>query len=258
MKTQNLQPLFLALSLALTLVARAQEPANPPTTGPASAGILEWEKLPVLPFTANSVNVEIDVSFVTFDQKEIQEMARKSPNAAPTQDQILKAWAEGRGRLLATSKAVTIANQQTKNEGIMERIYPTEFEPPRVWDKQVPTTKDDWASLPTPGGFQTRNVGLTVNATPVISDDGKTVQVTMIPDFSEFLRWTNIDTGEDEGKRTSKMWVQQPDFYVRRTTTSLLVPVDGTVVSGGMPDSTGKLVTYVFVTAHVAQSARKK
>ena len=111
---------------------------------------------------------------------------------------------------------------------------------------------------PTPGGFQTRNIGFTVNATPQISDDRKTISITMIPEFAELTQWSNIEAGQDEGKKTSKVWMAQPDFYVRRATTSIIVPMNGTVVSGGMPDSTGKLVTYVFVTAHVAQSARKK
>ena len=71
-------------------------------------------------------------------------------------------------------------------------------------------------------------------------------------------RWSYIEAGEDESKKTSKMWVTQPDFYVRRATTSIIIPMDGTVVSGGMPDSTGKLVTYVFVTVHSVHPARTK
>jgi hypothetical protein len=248
MKTYRIQFLLFALSLALAFVARAQESAKKAA-----------EAKPDPAASAPSGNVEIDVSFVTFDLKEIEEIARKSPTAAPTQDQILKAWAAGKGRLLGTSKVITISGQQTKNEGIVEKIYPTEYEPPRMpGDKHVPTNKDDWVSQPTPGGFQTRNIGLTVNLTPQVSDDGKTIQLTMIPEFTELPRWSNIEAGEDEGKKTSKMWVAQPDFYVRRVTTSIDIPMDGTVVSGGMPDSTGKLITYVFVTAHAIQPAHKK
>ena len=78
----------------------------------------------------------------------------------------------------------------------------------------------------------------------------------MIPEFTELTRWSSIEAGEDEGRKTSKMWVLQPDFYVRRATTSITVPVNSTVITGGMPDSTGKLVTYIFVTAHKAPVVR--
>ena len=250
MKTHSIRLLLFAASVAFALVARAQAPGN--KAGDAIPGKND-------PAASDPIcNVEIDVSFVTFDLKEIEEIARKSPTAAPTQEQILKAWAAGKGRLLGTSKVITIPGQQTKNEGMVEKIYPTEYEPPRVSDKHVPTTKEDWVSQPTPGGFQTRNIGFTVNATPQINDDRKTISITMIPEFAELTRWSNIEAGEDEGKKTSKVWFAQPDFYVRRATTSIIVPVDGTVVSGGMPDSTGKLVTYIFVTAHAVQPAHKK
>ncbi|MFA5190073.1 MAG: hypothetical protein WC740_05060 [Verrucomicrobiia bacterium] len=250
MKTYSFRHLLFAGSLSLVLAAGAQEPDKKPAKENPKA---------IIPAASEPCcNVEINVSFVTFDLKEVEEMARKSPSAAPTQEQILKAWSAGKGQLLATSKVITIPDQQSKTEGVVERIYPTEYEPPRVPnDKSVPTTKDDWVAQPTPGGFQTRNIGLSVNATPRISDDGKTVDITIIPEFSEFIGWNNVEAGETEGKKTSRMWVQQPDFYSRRTTTSIIVPMEGTVVSGGMPDSTGKRVTYVFVTAHTVQPAHK-
>lgn len=250
MKTHSFRHLLFATSLSLVLATGAQEPDKKP------AKETPQESIPA----ANDpdCNVEINVSFVAFDLKEVEEIARKSASAAPTQEQILKAWTAGKGRLLGTNKVITIPGQQSKTEGVVERIYPTEYEPPRVPnDKGVPTTKDDWVAQPTPGGFQTRNIGLTVNVTPRISDDRKTIEITMIPEFSEFIGWNNVEAGEVEGKRTSKMWVQQPDFYSRRTTTSIIVPMEGTVVSGGMPDSTGKQVTYVFVTAHRIQPAHK-
>ena len=251
MKTRNIRPLLFTLSLAVALVASAQAPdKKPEDTKPD-------ENKPA----ANALrdNIELDVSFVTFDLKDIEEIARKSPTAAPTQEQVLKAWAAGRGRLLASGKVITLAGQQSKTEGVLEKIYPTEYEPPRVADKKTAaTTKDDWVSQPTPGGFQTRNIGLTVNATAVVNDDRKSISVTMVPELAEFLGWSNIEAGETEGKKTSKVWMSQPDYYTRRTAISLDIPVDGTVVYGGMPDSTGKQVTYVFVTAHIVQPAQKK
>ena len=243
MKTHNIRFPLLAIPLALALAGCAQDPDKKPADTKSQAN-------------NQAFNVEIDVAFVTFDLKEIEDMARQSSTAAPTQEQILKAWTAGKGKLLASSKTMTISGQQAKTEGIVEKIYPTEYEPPRVSDKHVPTTKNDWVSQPTPAGFQTRNIGLTVNATPQISPDAKTISLTMIPEFTELTRWSSIEAGEDEGRKTSKMWVLQPDFYVRRATTSITVPVNSTVITGGMPDSTGKLVTYIFVTAHKAPVVR--
>ena len=252
MKTHPIHPLLLALALAFT--AHAQTPVMEPGKPTDNA---KPEPTP-LPANEPHDNIEIDVSFVAFGLKEIEEMARRSPTTAPTQEGILKAWMAGKGKLLSSSKTTTIPGQQAKTEGVLERIYPTEYEPPRVYDRHAPTTKDDWMSQPTPGGFQTRILGLTVNATAVVSDDRKTISVPMNPELAEFIRWNNIEAGEVEGTRKSTMWMAQPDFFVRRTTTSFDIPADRTLVSGGMPDSTGKLVTYIFITAHLVPPAQNK
>jgi hypothetical protein len=62
------------------------------------------------------LQVEIDLTFVKFDLKTIEELARKSARSAPTGKEIKALWRKGEGRIAGTSKIVTRSgvNAQTK------------------------------------------------------------------------------------------------------------------------------------------------
>ncbi|MFA5190074.1 MAG: hypothetical protein WC740_05065 [Verrucomicrobiia bacterium] len=238
-----MRTLILTLSLMLALAANAQALEK------KTADVIPKEKEPAA--QPPPINVEIDVSFVMFELKEIAAMARKSASAAPKQEQILEAWMAGKGKLLATSKVIGLSGLQTKTEGVLEKIYPTEYEPPRVCStgSALPYTE---GPRPTPGGFQTRNIGCTVNLTSVIDEIHNSVRLTMIPELSKFLGWSRIEVGQDEGQKKVTAWFLQPNVQAQRVVTSLLVPMNETIVTGGLPDSTGKTLTYIFITARKA------
>ena len=228
MRPRITQAFVVAIFMACACMMRAHAAETPPT------------------------NVEIDVSFVSFELKDIEKIARKTVGAAPTQEQIRKAWMAGKGKLLATNKVIGQSGEQTKIEGVLEKIYPTEYEEPRVagcYSTPPPNVHDP---RPTAGGYNTRNAGCIVNLTPMASEHDNFVNVTLIPELSEFTGWNRIEVGQAEGSKKVTAWVQQPDFQVRRTTTSLIVPLDGTIVTGGVPDAAGKTLTYFFVTARKA------
>lgn len=201
------------------------------------------------------INVEIDVSFVMFELEEIAAMARESVSAAPKQKQILEAWMAGKGKLLATSKVIGLSGLQTKTEGVLEKIYPTEYEPPRVCSvgSELPYTE---GPRPTPGGFQTRNIGCTVDLTSSIDEIHNSIGLTIIPELSKFLGWNRIEVGQDEGQKKVTAWFLQPNVQSQRITTSLVVPMNETIVTGGLPDSTGKTLVYIFITARKASLPR--
>ncbi|MBI5819797.1 MAG: hypothetical protein HZA88_12505 [Verrucomicrobia bacterium] len=244
-----MRTLILTLSLTLALAANAQAPEK------KTAYPIPNEKEPAA--QSPIINVEIDVSFVMFDLKEIAAMARKSASAAPKQEQILEAWMAGKGKLLATSKVIGLPGLQTKTEGILEKIRPTEYEQPRVAGSfaagYTPPPEDP---RPTPGGFDTRNIGCTVNLTSVIDEIHNSIGLTMIPELSKFLGWNRIEVGQDEGQKKVTAWYLQPNVQSQRITTSLVVPMNETIVTGGLPDSTGQTLTYIFITARKASLPR--
>ncbi|MBI5685119.1 MAG: hypothetical protein HZC54_08550 [Verrucomicrobia bacterium] len=144
--------------------------------------------------------------------------------------------------LLCAPKVTTISGQQAKIEVIREFIYPTEFEPPRVATASGGSgaaANVPMISPPTPGGFQTRNLGVTLNVTPQIGETGL-INLTLIPEVSDF------DGFIDYGSRTIAGNTQsannfaldfpfpQPVFSTRRVTTSVMVFDGSTVVLGGL------------------------
>ena len=144
--------------------------------------------------------------------------------------------------LLCAPKVTTISGQQAKIEVVREFIYPTEFEPPRVATASGGSgaaSNVPMISPPTPGGFQTRNLGVTLNVTPQIGETGL-INLTLIPEVSDF------DGFVDYGSRTIAGNTQsannfaldfpfpQPIFSTRRVTTSVMVFDGSTVVLGGL------------------------
>lgn len=200
-------------------------------------------------------NVELDVSFVCFELKDIEAMARETRGAAPTQKQIQKAWTEGKGRLVAISKIITLSGQQAKTEGVLEKIFPTAYEPPRCGPPPAQPTYRG-VNRPTPGGFQTWNAGCTISLTAQIDEARNRINLTLTPELSKFLGWDSIEMGQTEYNKKVTDGYQQPEFQLQRVTTHLVVPMSQTIVTGGLPDSTTKKPVYIFITARRAGSPR--
>lgn len=164
------------------------------------------------------------------------------------------------------SKPAVIARSGTKAsvELVRELIYPTEFDPP-----QIPTNIGNAAGVidvdtgelipqeippipvtpTTPTAFETRRVGTVLEVEPVISDDGRSVDLTITPELTEFDGFVNYGSPintvgtqkNDSGQITSveKMeltpnTILQPIFSTRRVATGVKVYDGATVVLGGL------------------------
>ena len=99
MRSRFIQVCIFAVFTALACMMRAQAAEVPPS------------------------NVEIDVSFVSFELKDIETIARESAGAVPTQAQIREAWMDGKGRLLATNRVISFSGQQTRTEAVSEKVH---------------------------------------------------------------------------------------------------------------------------------------
>ncbi|MBU4460106.1 MAG: hypothetical protein KJ579_06020 [Verrucomicrobia bacterium] len=190
--------------------------------------------------------VEIDVSFVAFELKAVEEIARKSGSTAVSGEAIKALWREGKGRLVGTSKIATRSGVNGQSKGVDEVIYPTEF-------TSTPGTNGTaGASDPVPGAFETRELGIILNATPTVGLDGYTVDVTFVPEFCELLFQDDVgfEKAQPDGKKTA-VRLHQPRFHSRNLTTSVVMWDGETLVAGAMPNSGVTEITYVFVTARI-------
>ncbi|MCX6909095.1 MAG: hypothetical protein NTY01_13775 [Verrucomicrobia bacterium] len=164
---------------------------------------------------------------------------------------ILRALSQRRNvDLLCAPKVTTISGQQAKIEVVREFIYPTEFEPPRVASASssaattATTVSAPMISPPTPGGFQMRQLGVTLNVTPQIGETGL-INLTLIPEVSDFDGFVDYGSRDSLGSSAANnnsasagftlvFPFPQPVFSTRRVTTSVMVYDGSTVVLGGL------------------------
>ena len=164
--------------------------------------------------------------------------------------------------LISKPSVVTKGGQKASIEIVREFIYPTEFDPP-----QIPTNVGSNAVLiingvvqpppplppipvtpTTPTAFETRRVGMILDVEPVISEDGRSVDLTITPEFTEFVGFVNYGSPiisvssntEPDGTVTSsdgvltENTILQPIFSTKKINTAVKVYDGATVVLGGL------------------------
>lgn len=113
------------------------------------------------------------------------------------------------------------SGQRAKVEGILERIYPTEYDPATAvtkskdGDSSVTVNK---ALLPTATAFETRNIGTSVEVDPVMGADEVTIDLNLAPEITYTVGNQSYGTYR-EGE--SKVDLVMPDFYTVKITTQI-------------------------------------
>ncbi|MBM4155798.1 MAG: hypothetical protein FJ221_12335 [Lentisphaerae bacterium] len=228
------------------LLTDAWEIANQVGTGPMTAR-------PRVQMNANSGvgGFSHGLRFFTEDSGSISPAARSADNANtmagtllsissiltnPEMTMILHALERKGGTdLLSSPRVTTRSGVNAQIKVVEEIIYPTEYESQSVGDtipffQQAPgggTVAPTESRPPVPGSFETREVGVILNVTPTVGPDGYTIDLTLVPEVAEFVRW--IDYGPN-----GLYPILQPVFASRNVTTSIVLWDGQTVVMGGL------------------------
>ncbi len=155
----------------------------------------------------------------------------------PEMTMILHALEQkGGSDLLSSPRVTTRSGVNAQIKVVEEIIYPTEYESQSVGDQvsfpvqvlpgQIAQTPTE-TRPPVPGSFETREVGVILNVTPTVGPDGYTIDLTLVPEVAEFVRW--IDYGPN-----GLYPILQPVFASRNVTTSIVLWDGQTVVMGGL------------------------
>jgi general secretion pathway protein D len=152
---------------------------------------------------------------------------------------------------MSAPKVTVVNGQQAKIRVVREFIYPTEYEAPEI----VNTTQNgnggnvgfaSFTAVPsTPGGFETRDVGVILEVKADATQDRR-ISLELTPEVTEFQGFinyggdvreatapANADPITGEGQLRVQGVALTPVFSLRKVTTKLIV-VDGqTVVMGG-------------------------
>jgi hypothetical protein len=190
------------------------------------------------------IQVQFDALFVDFPLQAIEQLARAGSTPAPRTQDILDLWRSGQGTLLHTFKLITRSGVNAQIQGVSEHIYATDFPPPAA------SNVSHQLILPVPGAFETRESGATLNITPTVGPDNRTIDVVMAPEITAAPVWQTLSvTGLDSQGQEIRLSIPQPLFHSRNITTCIVMEDGDTAVLGGMENPAGAGVTYLFLTA---------
>jgi len=155
--------------------------------------------------------------------------------------------------LLSAPKVTTMSGQQAVIKVVTEYIYPSEY---RVQISQQGNTGGGFngggtgepLAIVEPQNFNMREVGVILDVTPTVSDEGQMIRLQLTPQVVSEPVWKNYGTkiprqtvipgalglGDTIETTYIELPMEQPFFSVRMVETELLVANGATVVMGGL------------------------
>ena len=167
------------------------------------------------------VQVGVFVEFIAADTALVEGLLYKHRDA--TSDRALRSALEehlsqGTAKVSEMAYVIAASGSEAKIESVVERIYPTEFDPPEVVKEiQGPVSAADRITTPaTPTAFTTRSTGLTITVKPWVSPERSMVEMDIRVDGVEYM-------GDDvHGKGPAT--VATPKFFSRQIDTNIFAP----------------------------------
>jgi general secretion pathway protein D len=257
------EQVFPSLPVAAALGGPLPLGTNAPSMyggGPVTAGLRSGD----FATTANSIDNLLQSGSVTGTKNVapgVLSIAGVFTN--PQFQTVLRALSQKKGIDVNASPSVTTkSGLKAIAEVTQEFIYPTEFDPPRLpqGGARVSTgpQQQQIATPTTPTAFEMRKTGVLVEVEPVISEDGRTVELTIAPEMTAFEGFVNYGSPILVPASTSVLPIQlstgatgyvplsspdqlitpnlilQPVFKVQKVTTAVKVYDGATVVLGGV------------------------
>jgi general secretion pathway protein D len=154
--------------------------------------------------------------------------------------------------LMAMPSIVAKSGTKASIDLSQEFRYPTEFDPPeipqqvgqvRIGNQQIQGGGQSAPITPsTPTTFEMRKVGTIIEMEPVISDDGRDVEIVLTPETTEFEGFIDyasdinntIDLGNGPISQPVDNRIIQPIFRTNKISTAVRVYDGSTVVLGGV------------------------
>ncbi|MBI4846423.1 MAG: hypothetical protein HY810_08175 [Candidatus Omnitrophica bacterium] len=128
---------------------------------------------------------------------------------------------------LSSPKITTISGQEAIIKIVKEYRYPTKYEIQSYDAVANGQTRTYYATVPSE--FKTRDIGIILKVIPNVGADGKTINLTLIPEVSEF----DIDKDMYNFGTETQPYLQ-PFFDTRSCVASIIVNNNDTVVMGGL------------------------
>ncbi len=135
----------------------------------------------------NGLQIEMNIALVSFERKELEAVARKSPSASVAAGDVLALWRAGKGRLVSTWTARVNPNDKCTVKDVIEWRYPQCYEQEVIplLDPSSSTPPEDSSAklgkayIFAPADYQTRELGMIVNFTNQVGRDNKSIQMVL-------------------------------------------------------------------------------
>jgi len=173
--------------------------------------------------------IEIEFRFLSFDKKDISDIARNGRIGAPS---LLELFAKGKGELIAAPKIITQSGSEAEVKGVEEVIYREEI------------SKAGSSVTNSAKGIMdvTREVGVICSVLPELSPEGDIINLVMSPEYVE---------GPD-GQSSEKQGLDRPTFYSQTFLATVNMYNEETImIGGGVSGKDPDKMIYVFVTAQL-------
>jgi hypothetical protein len=202
---------------------------------------------------SNTGQIEFDLLVVQLPEDTAMPLVsqlRDSQQSAKATDRILELITANQAILVAWPVLTTFSGQRAVVEQLEEFRYATQYTPgerAKTTEQTQPVSaapsapvvpvdpRDAPPDAPKPGkiktvvsefdvvpaSFETRNLGVTLEVEPVITNDGRSVSISLLPQHISLLEMRRI---EIEDKSSGKKTVaEQPRIQTNKVTTSLTV-----------------------------------
>ena len=200
-------------------------------------------------------NIEFDIRYMSADRKTLSEVGyfgRGRVNAAVLQNRLM---AHGGARLLESPRLVTRPGEETVCKGVMEYIYPTDYDVNHAVSSQTDGSNtvygvDSAGAAAEPQSFTMRETGTIVQITPSLTADGNFIDIDLNTQLVGEPEWKDYGAkAKWKGAATYDLPMEQPFFPVRATTDAKVSMRPGAtyVFGGGADRRKGDEDKFVFI-----------
>jgi hypothetical protein len=177
-------------------------------------------------------NVHAEVLMIALPQEKLLPMLpdlRNPEKIDAAVEKLLDAVQRKEAILTGWPMVNTFDDSRGVSECILEKRYPTEFEPPQepatftgspTLPAPAPKTPPEVSAVPT--AFETRNAGPTLEVEPYVSTNGETIRLNVVAQRVELLAYEDFGGAKTRSGLIVK--VGQPQFFAARSTAMVAIP----------------------------------
>lgn len=188
--------------------------------------------------------VEVDMQIHAFRTQDIERLQLAGGVTVETLTELRR---KGRSKPVAASTALTKSGQEAVVKAVQEAVCPTEL---NVGAEQSGSnvTSRGAANALTPGNFEMRGTGMTLQVVPEIAQNGAIINLMLNPQWVTLEGWESYSAALASGRTHKTLAFRQPVFGVTSFQTQVSLKDGATVLLGSSSTPDGKWVHVGFLT----------